>query len=136
MNQDLKDQLHELASQIEKLSERATSLCKTADPSNKVDSVSSALFNLQRNNDFVFAVTNNDPPGDMVVRLKLPDTRESVRLEARWSTEAKCFRLSRVPIDLAAVARAIDSELADHTHTGMVSFSWDAIPVEIDEILE
>jgi len=136
LHQELKDQLHELASQIENLTERAASLCETAEPSDKVDSASAALFNLRKYNDFVYAVTNNEPPGDMVVRLRNPNTGEIVRLDASWSSEGKGYRLTHVPIELAAVARLIDSELADHKHTGMVSFGWEAIPVEIDRILE
>ena len=136
MNQDLKDQLHELAARVEHLIDEATAMCDAADPSENADSVSSVLCNLRKHNDYVCAVTKNQPPGDMIVRVKHPESGETVRLEASWSTEANGFRLRRVPIHLAAVARAINSELANHKHTGLVSFSSDAIPVELAGIVE
>ena len=136
MNQDLQDQLNDLAAQVERLIEQATTLCGSAEPTDKVDSVSSVLSNLRKYNDYVYAVTKNEPPGDMIVRVKHPESGETVRLEASWSTEANGFRLRRVPIELATVARVIDSELADHKHTGSVYFHWDAIPVGLEELLE
>jgi len=46
---------------------------------------------------------------------------EEIRLEAGWDEPANGFRLKSVPIHLAAVPRAIDSELANHISVPPIS---------------
>ncbi len=136
MNNNTKTQIHSLAEEMNRLCEGAAGLCKTGEPSPQVESLSATFFNLQKHLDFAMAVTTDEPPGDLEVRINAPGADEEIRLEACWDKPANGFRLKSVPIALAAVARAIDSELADRKHTGMVSFSWVAIPVELAGIVE
>ena len=135
MNKNTKTQIHSLAEEMSRLCEDAAGLCKTGEPTQKVESLAATFFNLQKHLDFAMAVTTDEPPGDLDVRIKAPGADEEIRLEACWDKSANGFRLKSVPIHLATVTRAIDSELADRKHSGMVSFSWTAIPVELAGII-
>ena len=135
MTDDTKVRLHDLSAEMNRLCEEAAKLCASEEPSQRRNSLSATLFNLQRYIDFVWAVSSNEPPGDLVVQVDVPGADNEVYLDASWNKAANGFRLKSVPINLAAVARTIDSELADHKHTGMVSFSWNAIPVELAGIV-
>jgi len=136
VNNNTKTQIHSLAEEMSRLCENAAGLCKTREPSQKVESLAATFFNLQKHLDFAMAVTTDEPPGDLEVRIKAPGADEVIRLDADWDKSVNGYRLKSVPIDLAAVARVIDSELADHKHNGMVSFSWDAIPVDLAGIVK
>lgn len=136
MNKEIKEQLNDLAIQMEGLVEQASRVCKHAKPSKKTDSLASALDKLQKANDYILAVTTDEPPGDYIVRLNVPGSDEPVRLEAGWSDSAVGFQIKTVPIGLAIVARAIDAAMANREHSGTVGFHWSAFPVELEDRIE
>lgn len=86
-----------------------------------------ALDPIEKNNDLLLVLADDNPPGPFVVRVKIPDSDEPLRLEAVWDDDLKACCLTNVPIAFAAVARVIEASMAEGEWSDTVSFRWSAV---------
>ena len=135
-NVRLKLELRDFAIKMDVLLQEARRLCRESEPECLSASAAGALDGIEKNNDFLLAITDDRPPGPFVVRVEIPGADEPVRLEAAWNDDVKAYRLTNVPIGLAVVARAIDVALVDRHWRHSLSVSWSAIPSELEHLVE
>ena len=135
-NDRLKLELRDLAIKMNVLLQEARRLCRRSELDSLTAMAAAALDRIEKNNDLLLVLPDDEPPGPVVVRVKIPDSDEPVRLEAVWDDDLKACRLTNVPIGLAAVARAIDASLAEGEWSDTVSFRWSAVLAEMEHLIE
>jgi hypothetical protein len=135
-NDRLKLELRDLAIRMNVLLQEARRLCRVHEHDTLSASADKALHRIELYTDFILAITTTEAPGPWVVKLSLPGSAKPVHLEAAWSDDLGGYRLTNVPIGLAAVARAIDASLANRESSNTESFSWTAMPAELNGIIE